>query len=118
MCAKIKGVADFLPVVDVVASDELGFTWRTMTFNGPGPMHGQVIVEHIYADAAKREIRFVLTKEGVETDTEVINALLLKPMRIEYYQRAATTKERLLWMAPKSGTADAIEKTIAICSKS
>ena len=106
MLSKIENVSDFLPVLDVVCEKrERGeCVWRTMKFNGPGPLNGKVIVEHIYADASAGEIRFVnLDADGKETDTEVVNVMLRDPLKIEYYQRSVASKERLAWMAPKAG---------------
>ena len=113
MLTTIKGVTDFLPVTDVVWEDKPDYLWRSMKFAGPGPMNGKTIIEKIYADRKKGEIRFVdLDASGKETGSEVINALLKSPPRIEYYQRSTTTKERVHWLAPQVSIAAAIEKTV------
>lgn len=51
------------------------------------------------------------TKER-ETDTEVVNALLRDPARIEYYMRSVAKKERLDWKAPLASCVAAIDLTI------
>eukprot|EP00437_Effrenium_voratum_P062351 CAMPEP_0181512212 /NCGR_PEP_ID=MMETSP1110-20121109/61849_1 /TAXON_ID=174948 /ORGANISM="Symbiodinium sp., Strain CCMP421" /LENGTH=128 /DNA_ID=CAMNT_0023642005 /DNA_START=13 /DNA_END=396 /DNA_ORIENTATION=- len=97
MVRKIERPQEYLPVSDVESVAKPGFTWRTMVFKG------SPIVEHIYADKATGEIRFViLDGEGKETDVEIINCLLRDPTRIEYYKRSVSTKERLEWEAPKA----------------
>ena len=90
-------------------------TWRTMTFDGPGPMHGRVIVENIYSDEASGEILFVaLNEAGEETVHVVVNALLKDPLRIEYYQRHGETKDRVHWAAPKVAATAGIAKTVEL----
>lgn len=121
MLTKIKGVADFLPVTDVACEDKDGgaYKWRSMKFVGPGPMHGATIVEHIYADRATGEIRFVgLDAEGSESGEEVVNVLLRDPLRIEYYKRSTASHDRLHWPAPLAGVVSAIDKTVEVAKAS
>uniref|UniRef100_A0A7S2AAN9 Uncharacterized protein n=1 Tax=Trieres chinensis TaxID=1514140 RepID=A0A7S2AAN9_TRICV len=119
MRTKISRPQVFLPVTDVEAlyvdGDGGGYTRRTMTFVGPGPMNGLVIKENIYAEESTGEIRFVvLDDDGKETDVEIVNALLDHPTRIEYYRRAVGTRERLEWPAPKASAVGAIKKTVEL----
>ena len=121
MMNKIDAPDRFLPVSSVFvrpaegdAGDD-GALWRSMKYHGAGPLSGVTIVEHIYANPAAGEIRFVgLGDDGRETDLEVVNALLTKPLRIEYYQRDRTTRARVPWDAPRDSAMRAIEITIAM----
>ena len=117
MLLKIAAPELFLPVKDVECRvTAAAATWRTMTFDGPGPMHGRVIVENIYSDEASGEILFVaLNEAGEETDAAVVvNALLKDPLRIEYYQRHGETKDRMHWAAPKVAATAGIAKTVEL----
>jgi hypothetical protein len=115
MLLKVAQPELFLPVKAVECRVGEAATWRTMTFDGPGPMHGRVILENIYADEASGEIQFVsLDEAGEETDAVVMNVLLQDPLRIEYFQRHGKTKERTFWPAPKAGAMSAIAKTVEL----
>ena len=112
----------FLPVSSVHvrpaqgdAGDD-GALWRTMTYTGQGPMHGRVLVQHIYANPAAGEIRYVgLDADGrSEGECEIVNVLRRDPMRIEYYQRKVETRERVHWEAPRANALKAMETTIAL----
>ena len=75
----------------------------------------QVIVENIYETRENGEIRFVaLDAAGAEMDEEVVNVLLKNPMRVEYFKRTVSTKERVPFLAPKQGAVHAIGTTTAI----
>ena len=121
MMNQIDAPARFLPVSSVSvrpAEGEAfhdGALWRSMVFNGPGPLHGSTIREHIYANPREGEIRFVaLAPDGSEGELEVVSALLRKPMRIEYYQRHRETFERVHWDAPLSTAMRAVETVTAL----
>jgi len=86
-----------------------------MTFIGPGPLNNKVITENIYSNFETGLIQFVvLDGDGKETDFEVMNCLLSDPLRIEYYARSVSTKERQPFQAPKDKALFAIEKSIDI----
>ena len=92
-----------------------GALWRSMKFDGDGPSQGTTIVQHIYANPAKGEIRFIgLGEDGSESEVEVVNKLLTRPLRIEYFQRHRETLERIHWDAPIASTMRAIETTITM----
>jgi hypothetical protein len=108
-------------VSDVVVEDVGPYVRRSMRFNGQGPMAGQMMRQHIYVDAAAREIRFnTLAESGeeeeVEADLEVVNALRVTQthVAIEYFQRRVRSGERERWAAPRARTVAAIERTVAI----
>eukprot|EP00325_Prymnesiales_sp_UTEX-LB-985_P015324 CAMPEP_0174763362 /NCGR_PEP_ID=MMETSP1094-20130205/110242_1 /TAXON_ID=156173 /ORGANISM="Chrysochromulina brevifilum, Strain UTEX LB 985" /LENGTH=181 /DNA_ID=CAMNT_0015969319 /DNA_START=1 /DNA_END=546 /DNA_ORIENTATION=- len=121
MMNKIDMPQRFLPVSSVSVRPAMGDAgddgalWRSMRFEGPGALHGSLIVEHIYANPAAGMIRFVtLNADGSEGDLEVINALLTAPIRIEYYQRRRLGLERVHWAAPLSSASHAIATTVAL----
>ncbi len=85
-----------------------------MTYNGPGPLNGTTIVEHIYANPAAGVITFVaLETDGTEGEYEEVNALLHEPMRIEYFRRHRASQERTHWELSRTSALHAIETTIA-----
>lgn len=119
---KIDGVDRFLPVshvrvgqpVDANAAAE-GALWRTMRFDGPGPMKGSTIMEHIYVSPADGEIRFVgLDAAGAEGPLEVVNAMRRNPLRIEYFQRRVGTDERVEWPVSLVHATGPIDVTVAM----
>jgi hypothetical protein len=120
MMNKIDMPARFLPVSSVFvrpatgdAGDD-GALWRSMVFNGPGPLGGTTIVEHIYANPSAGVIRFVaLDPDGSESEYEEVNALASSPLRIEYFRRHRETRERVHDPAPRSSALHAIATTIA-----
>lgn len=123
MMRKIDGPEHFLPVSHVsvrmateLAAAEQGALWRSMRFDGDGPLHGATVREHIYASKIDGEIRFVALDEAGrnEGELEVVNALHREPLRIEYYQRRVLTRERVPWAAPRASAAGAIEATVAL----
>jgi len=119
----IDGADRFLPVTSVSvraahgAAAEEGAVWRSMKYEGPGPLQGQTIFEHCYADRETGEIRFVglegprRQREGA---TEYVHALHTDPLRIEYYRRERLTRRRVAWAAPKEEALRPIEATIAL----
>lgn len=121
MMHKIDHPERFLPVSKVSVRPAVGpaafegALWRSMQYDGPGPLHGQTVVEHIYADGVEGEIRFVgLDAKGSEGPLEIVNTLLRNPLRIEYYQRDRVTLQRVSWAAPVASAADAIEATLRL----
>jgi len=117
MLVKIKQPNLFIPVVNVKITDCEGFVKRSMEFAGDGPVAGTVVEENIYTDVKSGEIRSVrLDKDGKETDMEIINVLHKDPVRIEYFQRSRSTKERVPFKAPKAGGLATIAKTIEMAS--
>ena len=71
------------PPAEGDAGDD-GALWRSMKYHGAGPLSGVTIVEHIYANPAAGEIRFVGLGEGLgdlqEFDAELfVDALLAAP---------------------------------------
>mmetsp|Transcript_77644 Transcript_77644/g.214568 ORF Transcript_77644/g.214568 Transcript_77644/m.214568 type:complete len:177 (+) Transcript_77644:14-544(+) len=116
MCTKVWSPEDFLPVKDGECRSLGEATlWRRMTFFGPGPLHGITVYEHIYMDEVKLEIRFVhLADDGQEGPTETVNALLLRPNRLEYYERDRATCRRVHWPAPQAVVMQSIERTVEL----
>mmetsp|Transcript_18545 Transcript_18545/g.36385 ORF Transcript_18545/g.36385 Transcript_18545/m.36385 type:complete len:222 (-) Transcript_18545:23-688(-) len=112
-------IVDFLPVTDVQVEARDGMIWRSMRFVGSGPMQGRVLLQHIYVYEGRGEIRFVpVDSDGREAETEVVNALLKEPLRIEYYMRSVASKERVHWSAPLQRTVAAINLTVSIANAS
>lgn len=102
------------PPTDMDAAED-GAIWRSLTFNGPGLLHGATIMEHIYANPSTGTIRFVrLDQRGKEGELEVIHQLAGDPMRIEYFQRHRASLERAHWGFPRETALQAIETTIAL----
>ena len=98
----------FLPVTDVKTRDNAdGSVYREMS------LHGTVIIETIYLDKEKGEVRFVVLRpDGQESDLEHVNALYRgTPMQIEYYQRKVGG-ERVSWETPRKLVAAAIRKQL------
>ena len=97
MCVTIVNPQLFLPVSRVMLSRQQQPTLRTMTFDGPGPMHGDAVTEHIYLSSGAGEIMFV-PLDGKDSRNEhlfeVVHALRTDPLRIEYFQRNRRSKER------------------------
>jgi hypothetical protein len=91
-----------------------GALWRSMRYDGDGPLHGTTVVEHIYANPGRGEIKFVAVDEGGESEHEVVHKLLTKPLRIEYFRRHRDTLERVQWDEPRASASRAIEITIAM----
>ena len=122
MMFHIDGIDRFYPVSSVSvraahgAAAEEGAVWRSMKFNGPGPLQGKTIVQHIYADREQGKIRFVGLegKRQKEGPLEEINLLRTDPLCIEYYQWNRLTKERVHWTAPRSSAIEAIEATVRL----
>ena len=117
----IDAPSKFFPVKSVFVrpaegeAGEDGALWRSMVYAGSGPKKGATIVEHIYANPARGEIRFVgLTEDGREGETETVHKLISKPLRIEYFLRDRETLERVESDEPLPAARVAIETTIAL----
>ena len=110
MVVKIKQPNLFLPVTNVKTEDCDGYVKRSMELK----TNGDVLKENIYSefDGETGEIRFVVLKDGKETDNEIINALYKDPPRIEYFQRSISSGERVHFGVPKHLVLEAISKTI------
>lgn len=102
---KIQNPDLFLPVVDVVkrVSDDGNGTYREMTTAfqvAHGMPSERRIIENIYADKDRLEVRF----RHVDDENEVVNAILVDETgqrRLEYFLRNAASRERVHWAAPK-----------------
>ena len=113
--------SEFLPVSRVriqpaigAASAE-GAIMRSMRYDGPGPVSGKTIMDHVYTDPDVQEIRFVgLLPSGKEGELESCLVLLTDPLRIEYFQRSRATRKRVPSDALLEGTIKAVEATLAL----
>ncbi|CAK0896067.1 unnamed protein product [Prorocentrum cordatum] len=81
------GIVEYLPVVDVEVEESSGAAPGAPCGSwAPGHWPDSCYASHIYAEEPAGEIRFVsLDDQGRETDTEVVNAMLRDPLRIEYF---------------------------------
>jgi hypothetical protein len=104
----------FLPVTSVSVRAAIGHAasegalWRRLVIDGT-PM-----TEHVYANPAAGEIRFVPVDGEQEGALEVVNELHRSPLRIEHYQRDRTTLQRVHWSAPRPRIVAAIEATVQL----
>ena len=105
----IVGVTSVTVRPAVGEAGEDGALWRTMT------VEGERVVEHIYANPAAGEVRFVpLDADEREGDTEIVHALRRSPLRLEYFQRCRRTGERLHWDTPMHSALRSIEATVTL----
>ena len=104
----------FLPVTSVSVRAAIGHAasegalWRRLVLDGTPT------TEHIYANPAAGEIRFVPVDGEQEGALEVVNELHRSPLRIEHYQRDRTTLQRVHWSAPRPRIVAAIEATVQL----
>ena len=104
----------FLPVTSVSVRAALGHAaaegalWRRVVLDG-APM-----TEHVYANPAAGEIRFVPVDGEQEGLLEVVHELQRSPLRIEHYQRDRVTLQRVHWSAPRPRIVAAIEATVQL----
>jgi len=88
----IPGVENVIVQPATGTAGDDGALWRRMTLNG------KCITEHIYCNPAAGLVRRVaLEKDGHEGELEIISAVLMKPLRLEMYQRHRDTLERADW---------------------
>ena len=85
-----------------------GALWRRVVLDG-APM-----TEHVYANPAAGEIRFVPVDGEQEGVLEVVHELQRSPLRIEHYQRDRVTLQRVHWSAPRPRIVAAIEATVQL----
>lgn len=105
----IPGVTSVIVRPAVGEAGEEGALWRSMT------VKGERIVEHIYANPAAGEVRFVaLDDDEREGGAEIVHALRRSPLRLEYFQRCRQTGERLHWDAPIDSALQSIEATVSL----
>ena len=97
------------------AAGDDGALWRSVAFDG-GEQEGTTVVEHVYTNPSKGEIRFVaLEADGrTEANLEIVNALLKSPLRIEYFCRDRNTLQRVHWDEPRARVSSVIDATVAL----
>ena len=88
-----------------------GALWRSLTLTG-----GETVTEHVYANPADGEIRFVrLEPDEREGPHEVVLEVLRgPPMRIEHYQRDRASLERVHWSASRVEVAATVDATVRL----
>jgi hypothetical protein len=132
MKQEIKSVANYLPVTNVRCLEFKGYMRRSLTYiedsqNAEATVklwhhHGlkkdATIVENIYCDETKREIRYVeLDQDNNEIDEEFVHALVMIDQltpSIEYFKRNRKTKERVHCDMPTAEARNEIERTAEV----
>lgn len=121
MMHQIDNPSAFLPVSRVRVQPATGAAfaegalWRSMRYDGTGPLAGKVLTEHIYADAEARRIRFVgLQSNGKEGEYETCLELHTDPLRIELYRRERATGKRVVSETPLEEVIEAMNITLRL----